>query len=139
MKTTFKLLSIFCLLAISLTNCTIINTVDTNIDIRFKNTSEQNIKALIAKNQSIGNLNSGEVSEYFNFNLDENSTMSLSAFIENTNYSNELSVMYIQENVGYCGVGLEQTLMLEEGQDYTLELSTNKDYPNTFIVHLVMD
>ena len=69
----------------------------------------------------------------------ENSTMSLSAFIENTNYSNELSVMYIQENVGYCGVGLEQTLMLEEGQDYTLELSTNKDYPNTFIVHLVMD
>ncbi len=139
MKTTFKLLSILCLLAISLTNCTIINTVDTNIDIRFKNTSEQNIEALVAKNQSIGNLNSGEVSEYFNFNLDENSTMSLSAFIENTNYSNELSVMYIQENVGYCGVGLEQTLMLEEGQDYTLELSTNKDYPNTFIVHLVMD
>jgi len=139
MKTTFNLLSILCLLAISLTNCTIINTVDTNIDIRFKNTSEQNIEALVAKNQSIGNLNSGEVSEYFNFNLDENSTMSLSAFIENTNYSNELSVMYIQENVGYCGVGLEQTLMLEEGQDYTLELSTNKDYPNTFIVHLVMD
>lgn len=139
MKTTFKLLSILCLLAISLTNCTIINTVDTNIDIRFKNTSEQNIEALVAKNQSIGNLNSGEVSEYFNFNLDENSTMSLSAFIENTNYSNELSVMYIQENVGYCGVGLEQTLMLEEGQDYTLELSTNKDYPNTFIIHLVMD
>ena len=139
MKTTFKLLSILCLLAISLTNCTIINTVDTNIDIRFKNTSEQNIEALVAKNQSIGNLNSGEVSEYFNFNLDENSTMSLSAFIENTNYSNELSVMYIQENVGYCGVGLEQTLMLEEGQNYTLELSTNKDYPNTFIVHLVMD
>ncbi len=139
MKTTFKLLSILCLLAISLTNCTIINTVDTNIDIRFKNTSEQNIEALVAKNQSIGNLNSGEVSEYFNFNLDENSTMSLSAFIENTNYSNELSVIYIQENVGYCGVGLEQTLMLEEGQDYTLELSTNKDYPNTFIVHLVMD
>jgi hypothetical protein len=139
MKTTFKLLSILCLLAISLTNCTIINTVDTNIDIRFKNTSEQNIEALVAKNQSIGNLNAGEVSEYFNFNLDENSTMSLSAFIENTNYSNELSVMYIQENVGYCGVGLEQTLMLEEGQDYTLELSTNKDYPNTFIVHLVMD
>lgn len=139
MKTTFKLLSILYFLAIGLTNCSIIDTVDTTVNIQFKNNTNQSVEELIVDNQSIGNIDADETTEYFSFKLNENSTVNLSAIIENITYSNELFVMYIEEDMGYCGVGLEQTLMLEKRQDYTLELSTDRNYPNAFVVHLVMD
>lgn len=142
MKTNFKLLSIICLTAICLTNCSVIDVLDKDsVNIRFKNISSDNFEEFTFDNQSIGLLNTDEITEYitFDFRNETFANAEISALLENVTYSKDLSLMIIEPDLGYCGVGLEDKIMLEQNKNFTFEVYIDKENPNTLKVNVLFD
>lgn len=134
MKTTFKLLSMLCFLAIGLTNCSVVDVIENNsINIRFKNVTNQNFEDFTFDGESLGTLNQGEMTEYVNINFGSDTFKETALFtaIENVVYSQNLSLMMTEPDMGYCGVGLEDKLMMEKGGEFTIEIYIDKTNPKT--------
>ena len=139
MKTTFQFILIMSLITASFASCNVVDIAERNsISIKFRNITNQDFEGFTIDGESLGRLTSGEESEYIEVDFGDNTfkDLILSASINDEFYSKNLSIMMTLPEYLYCGVGLEDKLMLEKGGEFTLDVYIDKMNPNTLKTEL---
>lgn len=139
MKTSFQFILIIGLIAASFASCDVVDIAERNsIRIKFSNITSQDFEGFTIDGESLGRLNSGEESEYIEVDFGDNTfkDLILSASIGDEFYSKNLSIMMTLPGYLYCGVGLEDKLMLEKGGEFTIDVYIDKMSPNTLKTEL---
>ena len=139
MKTSFQYVLTIVFIAIGFASCDIVDVVDSNsISVRFRNVTDKDFKKFSFDEQSIGKLIAGEESEYIKVDFKDETykEVTLSTSINDVLYNQNLSLMMTLPGYLYCGVGLEDKLMMEQGGEFTIDVYVDKMNPSTLKTEL---